>query len=665
MRRILLAGILALGCQWVAEAQTPLRPFEKIGTFETDRNPLFPARALVNPRGVKGTAPVDILHYDLDLHLSMVSEHLRGRATITILMNAPGDSVVLNGVQLQIDSVLVDGVRSTIGPDTVHESFAVRLGRIRAAGDTVRVVLSYERPPALKRPSSRRGYYFFLDTLGIPSNLGYTMSEPSDARFWFPCVDEPWEKATSAMHITVPQGYVPASNGSLTSVIDNGDGTMTWHWKENHQIAPYLMCATVSRFSVSTLSFVRTLGDTIPLQYYTWHADSTQAAAYLPTVRQMVKVLSRVYGPYPFEKYGMSAIVPFAYGGMEHQTITTLNRFYITDDRVVVHELAHQWWGDLVTCGSWADVWLNESFATYTEALWQESLGGPIALKDYMAGLMHLFYGSWQGAIYDPVSQGFNLFDDVVYSKGAWVLHTLRGVVGDSTYFRILSAYRQRHAERAAVTDDLAAVVDSVTGTDMRWFFSQWVYGKGWPRLQASYTWSADSLLHLLIQQTQDPQWPLFRLPLVLRAYRAGAGTTDFSIVDSLRTESFTFPMTSAPDSVVLDPDGWVLKETGGNAGPVGGGGSIVLVQNFPNPFSSTTTFGYGIPIPSAVTLTVYDILGRRVATLVDQTQVPGFYQISFDASSWASGVYFYHLQSDPGSAGSRMTSTGKMIVIH
>jgi len=607
---------------------------------------------------------VDILNYDLDLHLAMVSEDLRGVVVITLLMNSPADSVVLNGVQLQCDSVRVDGVPSTIGLDPAHENLSVRLGSVRGAGDTVNIALWYQRPPGLQRPTSRRGYYFFLDTVGIPANLGYTMSETSDARFWFPCVDQPWEKATATIRVTVPVGYVAASNGALVSRSDNGDGTETWHWRENYQIAPYLMCVTVSRFAVSILPFVRSSGDTIPLQYYTWQVDSAQAAAYLPTVHQMVSSLSRLYGPYPFEKYGMSAVVPFAFGGMEHQTITTLNRFYATDGRVVVHELAHQWWGDLVTCGTWADVWLNESFATYGEALWAESVGGRAGLKDYMARLVHFFYGSWQGAVYDPVSQGSNQFDDLVYSKGAWVLHMLRGVVGDSTFFGILGAYRQKFAERSAVTADLAAVTDSVAGTDMGWFFDQWVFGKGWPQLLANYSWSGDSV-RLFVQQMQGTSWPLYRLPLVVRTYQGGGRATDLKIVDSLRTQTFVFPMTSAPDSVIVDPEQWVLKQINGNAAPGHSAGSLLLVQNYPNPFSTTTTFRYAIPISSVVTLTVYDLLGRRVSTLVDRAQVPGMYEVSFDGSNLASGVYFYRLQSDPGSGGSRMTVTGKMMVIH
>ena len=320
----------------------------------------------------------------------------------------------------------------------------IHLGQTFSVGDTLRIEISYRRVHGYPRPSSRQGYYFFRDTIGLPANLGYTFSEPSDARFWFPCYDEPWDKATAEMNITVPDGYVAASNGRLLATASNGNGTATWRWREDHQIATYLMCITASRFRVSTFPYVSAQGDTIPLQYFTWQSDSAGAAAFLPTVRQMVSRYSELYGEYPFDKYGMSSIVPFVYLGMEHQTMTTLNRYVQTDPRTVSHELAHQWWGDNVTCGTWADVWLNESFATYSEALWRESTGGFLALKSYMKDTLDGFrFGSWQGAVYDPLGQGFNLFDQVVYSKGGWVLHTLRGVLGDSLFFRSLSAYRR------------------------------------------------------------------------------------------------------------------------------------------------------------------------------------------------------------------------------
>ena len=172
----------------------------------------------------------------------------------------------------------------SISPGTrSEEEFSVPLGLTRSPGDTVAVEISYRRLPAISRPSSRQGYYFFTTAIGIPANLGYTMSEPSDARFWMPCFDEPWEKATAEISITVPEAYTAVSNGRLLGTESHGDGTRTWHWREENQIATYLMAVTVSEFTISTLPFVRGADDTIPLQYVVWQEDSALCAAYLPT----------------------------------------------------------------------------------------------------------------------------------------------------------------------------------------------------------------------------------------------------------------------------------------------------------------------------------------------------------------------------------------------
>ena len=636
-----------------------------------------------------GPQPFDILHYRLDINLSMVTEFLQGTSRITLVLNSPVDSVVLNAVRLQLDTVRVDGIQKSIAVNPGTETFTIRLGGIRNAGDTLHIVISYRRLPDPQRPSSRLGYYFFSTTSvsGLPANLGYTMSEPSDARFWMPCYDEPWDKATPEINATVPVGYVAASNGVLIGTQNNGDTTLTWRWKEDHQIATYLMCVTASQFTIPTIDYQSSDGRTIPIQYYTWKTfteppppsgrgvvqDSAEAAAYLPTVREMVDAFSHLFGEYPFDKYGMTSVVPFGYGGMEHQTLTTLNRYYITDGRVVPHELAHQWWGDLVTCGTWPDIWLNESFATYSEALWNEHLGGFPALKNYMTGsLLHLYYGSWQGAVYDPQGQGFNLFDDVVYSKGAWVLHTLRGVVGDSVFFRSLRAYRQKYEGKSAITDELRAVVDSVAGQDMRWFFNEWIYSPGWPVYAFTYSWPGDSL-SLRIFQQQSSSWPTYKMPMWVRIYH-GADSVNTLIQDSLRVQTFKIPLAFRPDSVALDPDAWILKQivpSTASAGEASLPRTIALEQNYPNPFNPTTVVSYQLPVVSEVRLVVYDILGREVAVLVNEKQGPGEHEVKFsagsrDGSGLSSGVYFYRLivSSAGGDGPSSYVQTKKMLLV-
>ena len=614
---------------------------------------------------------IDVLHYDLSLTLDMMDGLLGGTARMQVQLpltsGGSTDRIQLHAAQLQIDSALVDGALCTVVTDSVNErvSLVRSGGALFLPGQTLDVEIHYRRLPDVQRPGSRWGYYFFLDTLGMPSNLGYTMSEPSDARYWMPCHDEPWDKATAELRITVPEGYVAASNGKLISVLPEPAGKVTWHWRESHPIAPYLMSITASRFSVATLPYVRAAGDTIPLQYYVWAVDSLgtgtylpvdslETARYLPTVREMMEALSARFGPYPFDKYGMTAVIPFGYGGMEHQSITTLNWYLKTNEQVVVHELAHQWWGDLITCATWQDIWLNESFATYSEALWAESRGGKPALQSYMRDeLLHFTQGSWQGAVYDPVGQGHNLFDDVVYSKGAWVLHTLRGVVGDTAFFRILEAYRARHSGGNATTADFQAVADSVTGTSTDWFFGQWIFGKGWPVYGVQQQWTGDSLI-VTLSQEQPVDWPLFTMPLNLKIHGSGRDTTVI-VQNSHRSQSYTLALPFVPDSVTLDPDGWVLKQVVRQVTAVEEysiPASYVLEQNYPNPFNSATTIRYALPAgtrgssdAAEVTLTVYDVLGREVRRMDAGRQQPGVSSIQFDAGGLSSGVYYYRLE--------------------
>jgi aminopeptidase N len=626
---------------------------EKAGAFGFDREntPLY-----------VGPQPFDVLHYKIDLSLAMTSELLQGVSSITMVLRTASDSIRLNAAALQLDTVRVDGVQRAVRIDSAGEAFVVPLGGVRNPGDTLRIDISYRRLPGVKRPVTRLGYYYYTPATaqGIPEILGYTMSEPSDARFWLPCYDEPWDKATAEINATVPQGYTAASNGRLLGITANAGGTTTWRWREDHQVATYLLCVTASKFTISSLPLVRAAGDTIPVQYVVWAADSAATAAYLPTVRQMIVNLGALYGAYPFDKYGMTAVFPFGYGGMEHQTLTTLQRSAATNELVVVHELGHQWWGDLVTCGTWKDIWLNESFATYAEALWRESVGGKTALRNIMQSKARFADGSWQSAVYDPEGQGKYLFSDLVYDKGGWVLHALRGVLGDSLFFRALRFYRQQYAGTSAITREFQAAVEAVAGSSLNWFFDEWIFGGGWPVYAWTSSWSSEGLSVRIVQQ-QSTLWPTYTMPIQIRAYWQGKDTT-FILWDSLRTQSWKLPLAFKPDSVAFDPDSWILRQMGtalsvrqeAAIGPQ----TFSLEQNYPNPFNPTTSIRFSVPraqMRRLVTLEVFDILGRSVETLVNEELEPGSYLATFDASGRSSGVYYYRLRAGESFSTKRM----------
>jgi drug/metabolite transporter (DMT)-like permease len=628
---------------------------EPPGAFEKrpapDRRP--------EPRtGWVGTPLFDLLHYRIHLDLPLARADLAGRSEMTVRLNAPLDSIRLHGAKLEIDSAAVEGVAVPFRLDEPGESVVFGLGGTRRAGDTVLLNVHYRRVPGVARPAGRDGYYWYTPALSpyALDTLGYTMSEPSDARFWLVCHDDPSDKATAEISVTVPRGFVAASNGKLVAVVSLPGGRQRWEWKEESPIASYLLCVTASKFTISTLPFARAAGDTVPLQYYVWAPDSAACAAYLPTVGQMVQHLSALFVPYPFAKYGMTAVSPFGFGGMEHQSLTTLHRAYKTSRRLVVHELAHQWWGDLVTCGTWADIWLNESFATYAEALWEESLGGPPALRSTMAGKLS-FDASWNSALYDPLGQGQDLFADLVYSKGAWVLHTLRGMIGDSAFFRSLRDYLASYRMRSAVTSDLQAVVERNCGMRLGHFFDAWVYGEGYPVYAFSWAHFGDSLSVRVFQQ-QSSSWPTYAMPLPFRAFGEGGDTT-FVLRDSLRVQSFRVPFPWAPDSVKLDPDGWILKKTAPPPLHIASSGdgplAFRLDQNYPNPFNPATVIGFELPRPGPVKLVVYDLLGRRVATLLEGARAAGHHEVLFDASGLPSGVYLCRLAAEGSSAVRKM----------
>jgi aminopeptidase N len=618
-------------------AVRPQEAFEKAGAFP---DPLRDA-------ALRMASGADVLHYDLDFRLAMTAEALEGKVDIQVRLLAPADSVVLNALRLRIDSVRVNGVPCTFTADTSRETLAILLPGPRPPGDTLRISVHYARPPSSR---SRRGYFHFRDLPGLPAPVGYTFSEPSDARLWFPCVDDPADKATMEMRLRVPEGFTAASNGRLVGVTANGDGTMTWRWRETHPIATYLMCITASDFAFSQCAFVRAPGDTVPLQYYTWRADSAQAAAYLPAVDTMMRTFSTYFGPYPFDKYGMTGVAPFGYLGMEHQSLSTLSRYALTWRRVVAHELVHQWWGDLVTPGDWRDIWLNESFATYGEALLEEATrGGPEALRRYMVDTLEEFqYASWQGSVYDPVGQGFNLFDRVVYSKGAWVLHTLRHAIGDSAWWHVLGAYRARFGYGNASTAGFKSVADSVTGRDISWFFSSWVYGRGWPQFRVLWE-HRNGVLSVTLNQVQPGSWSTFTAPITIRVRRVGEPDVDHRVWDSLRTQNFTFAVAGQVTGVELDPDRHVLRQVVGTSSADEPGdvpAEFALHQNFPNPFNPGTVVRFTLPLRAEARLEVIDLLGRVVGRLHDGIAERGFTEVRWEAGGLPSGVYFVRLRS-------------------
>lgn len=618
----------------------------------------------------------DVLFYQLNLYFQMTTDSLKGRALIRCRSEEDNlDSIYLHLVMLTVDSVLVDGNH----PDSwscAGGKLIIHFTTPFSINDTFELLVGYRGTP----------YYGYYTTGSGEFRTGFTITEPSDSRYWFPCWDEPWDKADEGCEINaeVPIGFVVASNGLLTDVDTTyypSDTTVTYHWVESCPISTYLMSVVIAKYKQILDYYVTGTGDSIEVRHFVYSSDSSLAEINFAEVPDMMQFFASIFGEYPFEKYGMACAINF-WGGMEHQTMTTIGRFAATDgwEEGIAHELAHQWWGDMVTCFDWPEIWLNEGFATYSEAMWHEHKYGfwPFRSKMTNYGDDYL-YGSYTTyPLYNPPA----LFAwDLVYTKGAWVLHMLRHMVGDTKYSEILKAYGEKFKYGNATTQDFRSVVDSVMNDTFDYYFEQWVYQPEHPKYEYGYQvenlGSENYILDLQVRQTQR-YGPLFSMPVDLKLTYIGGDTTFTVWVKADTFQEISVPLTLPAGisnfGLTFDPENWLLDEHQEvpyvSVTPAQSrvrDNLFVLYQNVPNPFRGTTTIEFVLP-PSEgahdVHLAVYSSSGRIVRTLLHRPQNSGSHTVVWDGkdeqgSCVSSGVYFYQFRVSNG-----MRKTKKMLLL-
>ncbi|UCC78594.1 MAG: T9SS type A sorting domain-containing protein [Candidatus Zixiibacteriota bacterium] len=590
----------------------------------------------------------DVLHYYLYLNLPMQDNYFEGSMTMTFeVVDDSIDEVSLDMVHMTAQSVILDGYPATFTQS--DSSITVDLDDYHYAFDTLILTIYYHDS------TTNRGYYYY------PRNA-YTFAEPRDARWWFPCFDEPWDKATSEIFVTVPEDYYVCSNGFLESVYHNPyDQTRTYHWENGDPIATYLISFIAMRYyALWEDYYVMPAGDTIPLLNMVFVEDSALAAYDFEHVPDMMQIFSQLFYPYPFNKYGQGAVSPFPYGAMEHQTMTTMNRNWISGTREsevgLAHELAHMWWGDFVTLADWRHMWLNEGFATYGSGIFLEQF---YSHEDFMEKMLHwrdiyIDHGNQYGhaPIYDPAY----LFSVRVYFKGAWVLHMLRGLIGDNVFYNGLHSYASQFGYGNADTWDFIDVMETESGEELDWFFDQWVFGQAHPIYHYSWNYSGSGPydVHLDIHQVQTAA-PAFRMPITIRIY-SGTNEYDFEVENQFEYQSYDFNVAAEPDSLALDPDNWILKEDSELTSEEGWQpvlpDRVELLKPYPNPFNGSVNISFAIEGSSReLTIDIYDIMGRKVKTLADENYEPGYYVITWDGrgdrdSDLSSGAYFVLMRS-------------------
>jgi len=496
----------------------------------------------------------DVRFVDLDLSFDPDAESVSGAVGFEVtVLDQPISKVVLDlDDAMNVSAVTGDAASFTHVGDRID----VTLTRAFQPGETVSFGVNYGGTP-----DQSIGSFGVEQPYG--ENLIWSLSEPFGARAWWPCKDLPSDKADSAsIKFTVPSDLIAVSNGTLENVVDLGTAKR-YEWFERYPITTYLISIAAYPYTEQTLQWTPADGgDSMPVTVWSYPAQSGDAlsAAYL--TRDMLTAFEGMFGPYPFveEKYGQAQ---FQWGGgMEHQTATTLCCW--TSAGLIAHELGHQWYGDQVTCADFTQIWVNEGFATYSEALWREASEGRAGYLDEMRAARYLGDGTILVPEADLDDFGRVFSSNLSYDKGSWVLHMLRGVIGDEDFFAFLKAYASdpNVTYGVATTDDVRRVAEQVSGRDLSAFFTQWIekpwyptFALDWSPIDAQGIYGVD----LTLSQLQT-HWT-FETPVQIGI------VTEGGVDDRVETVEFTgsteiqasFSTTAPVTDVVIDPDEWLL----------------------------------------------------------------------------------------------------------
>ncbi|MBI4660356.1 MAG: HEAT repeat domain-containing protein [Verrucomicrobia bacterium] len=509
---------------------------------------------------------IDVLHLTLDVTPDFRQRTVSGKTTLRFKPIAkPLDELGLDAVDLNVQSVTATAsIRSY---QVTGKRIIITFENAIPSEQEASVTIVHSAQPS-------QGLYFRTPEMGYQEGETHlwTQGEAIEARHWFPCYDSPNEKFTSEIICRVPEGMVVLSNGKLVSdEKDAATGLKAVRWLQDKPHVNYLISLVAGYFKK-----VEDKYKDIAMAFHVPPSDIDQAVNSFRNTKDMMAFFEQEIGvPYPWAKYDQVCVRDFVMGGMENTSITTLtDRTLFTtatenirdSDGLVAHELAHQWFGDLVTCKDWSQIWLNEGFATYYAHLYDGHLNG----RDSM------LYGLFQSAkgileqtndtrsiVYRQYDSPNDQFNYLAYPKGGWVLHMLRSQLGEELYRRCIKTYLERHQYANVDTEDLNAVLEELSGRSFDQFFDQWVYHGHYPELEANYSWDAKAkLAKVSIAQTQklSPEVLLFNFPLTVR-FKSQSSTTERQITVKEKSEDFYFPLPEAPQIVRLDPNYTLLAK--------------------------------------------------------------------------------------------------------
>lgn len=593
----------------------------------------------------------DVIHYELDLDIrncfiSPYPKSFTGTNVITIRVDSTLNSIILDAVNtsLGIDAVSLAGTSFTHSDDLL----TIQLDRTYNPGEYLDIGIEYHH-----KNVNDNAFY-------ASNGMVFTDCEPEGARKWFPCWDKPSDKATVDIRAKVPGNVKLGSNGALADSLITGD-TIYYHWVSIHNVPTYLVVLSGKvnyKLDIVYWEKLSNPGELVPIRFYYNNGENPEPVKAI--INDMTTFFSESFCEHPFQKNGFATLNnDFAWGGMENQTLTSLcpGCWY---ESLAAHEFAHQWFGDMITLATWADIWLNEGFATWSEAYWYESYAGYAAYKsDIDDDALYYLINNPGWPISNPdwavntPPNGILFNYAITYTKGACVLHMLRYTLGDSLFMETLQQYcaDTNLKYKSAVIPDFMDKVNQVTGENYDWFFNQWIYQPNHPEYQNTYNFedigSGQWKVNFFVKQVQaNPEF--FQMPVEIWIRFDDFTDTTLRVMNVANYQQFEWTFDKRPVTLQFDPDNEIVLKEGttfvGVPEPVMQNSGSTLSQNKPNPATGQTTINYSTVRSMPVLLTLCDITGRTIRTLAEGTVEAGHHSVTLDCSTLPSGVYYYIL---------------------
>ena len=598
----------------------------------------------VNPN----TLNYDVIYHRLEFEVDPAEYFISGNVTTDFVALENMNSITFDlgritntnnpyfSSRITVGAVMMNNQSLSFIHDANSKELVITFPNTISSGTTNTISISYAGAP----DTAEEG--FSIDEHnGVP--VLWTLSQPFGGRDWWPCKQDLNDKIDSIdVFITAPSQYVSVANGVQQSVIDNGNGTKTTHFQHNYKIPAYLIAIAVTNYTVFTQQ-AGTAPNEFPIVNYIYPENASSTQNSLAVTLPIMDLFEELFETYPYanEKYGHAQTN--IGGGMEHTTVSFMGSF---GRNLIAHELAHQWFGNKVTCGTWKDIWLNEGLATYLSGLVVEDFDGPASFVNWKTNLINNITSSNSGAVYlnnfEATNVGRIFSSRLSYNKGAMVAHMLRWKIGDDNFYQGLKNFLADPllAFGYAVTDDLQMHLEATSGMDLTEFFEDWVYGQGFPSYDVSVGNSGNNQVAVYLNQNQShPSVSFFEMPLEIRVYGSNGQTFDFVVEHTTNEQEF---IVNVPFTIVdfeFDPNKHIIS----NFNTATLGLNVVdlanVIQLYPNPASTKLT----IQVPETINFEkaiIFNHLGQQIKETNNSNS---------DVSELSSGIYYISLLTSEG----------------